>query len=96
MFPGAAQPPPKADPIGHKDRKKGNALTSLVGAQSCCALIASEGAARLRPYGHDRPRAYRRDAGYSSYLEFLVFFVAIQISDGASPSTGNLTTDGTD
>ena len=63
----AVEPPPKADPIGHKDRKKDNALTSLVGAQSCCALIASEGAARLRPYGHNRSRAYRRDAGYSIY-----------------------------
>jgi len=73
-----AKPQPKIDPIGHKDRKKGNALTRLVGAQSCCALIASEGAARLRSYGYDRPRAYRRDAGYSIYWEFFVFFVAIE------------------
>ena len=74
----AVEPPPKADPIGHKDRKKDNALTRRVGAQSCCALIASEGAARLRPYGHNRPRAYRRDPGYSIYLGFFVFFVAIK------------------
>jgi len=74
----AAEPQPKVDPIGHEDRKKDNALTRRVGAQSCCALIASEGAARLRPYGHNRPRAYRRDAGYSIYWGFFVFFVAIQ------------------
>ena len=68
---------PTANSDGHKDHKKDNALTSLVGAQSCCALIASEGAARLRPYGHDRPRVYRRNGGPSSYSRFFVPFVAI-------------------
>jgi len=74
----------RADPIGHKDHKRDNALTSLVGAQSCCALIASEGAARLRPYGHSRLRAYRRDAGYSVYQGFFGSFVAINPSYTAS------------
>jgi len=50
----AVEPPPKADPIGHKDRKKGWG------------------------FGHNRPRAYRRDAGYSIYIGFFVFFVAIK------------------
>ena len=50
----AAEPQPKVDPIGHKDRKKGLG------------------------FGHNHPRAYRRDAGYSIYLGFFVFFVAIK------------------
>jgi len=58
--PSAAEPQPKADPIGHKDRKKGLG------------------------FGRDRPRAYRRDAGYSIYLRFLVLFVAINSSRPAS------------
>ena len=77
----AAEPQPEADSIGHQERKKGdNALTSLVGAQSCCALLASEGAARLRPYGHNRLCAYRRDAGCSIYRGIFVLFVAIDPS----------------
>ena len=56
----AALPQPKADPIGHKDRKKGLS------------------------FGHSRPRAYRRDAGYSVYLGFFVLFVAINSSRPAS------------
>jgi len=59
-FPGAVEPPPKADPIGHKNRKKGWG------------------------FGRNRPRAYRRDAGYSIYLGFFVFFVAINSSRPAS------------
>jgi hypothetical protein len=56
----AALPQSKADPIGHKDRKKGLS------------------------FGHRRPRAYRRDAGYSVYLGFFVLFVAINSSRPAS------------
>jgi len=49
-----------ADPIGHKDRKKGWG------------------------FGRNRPRAYRRDAGYSIYSGSFVFFVAINSSRPAS------------
>jgi hypothetical protein len=56
----AAEPPPKVDPIGHKDRKKGLGV------------------------GHNHPRAYRRDAGYSIYLGFFVLLVAINSSRPAS------------
>ena len=34
--------------------------------------------------GHNHPRAYRRDAGYSIYLGFFVLFVAINSSRRAS------------
>ena len=34
--------------------------------------------------GHNHPRAYRRDAGYSIYLGFFVLFVAINASRPAS------------
>jgi hypothetical protein len=57
---GAAEPQPEADPIGHKDRKKGLG------------------------FGHNRPRAYKRDAGYSIYPRFFVLFVAIDSSRPAS------------
>jgi hypothetical protein len=37
-------------------------------------------------FGHNRPRAYRRNAGYSIHSGFFVFFVAISSSRPASIS----------